>query len=61
MGSILENAVGKMNAKPKGKAAKVPKPTRFRLVGLGAAAKKDGNESDDGGSISPRARRAREG
>ena len=52
MGSILENAVGKMNAKPKGKAAKVPKPTRFRLVGLGAAAKKDGNESDDGGSIS---------
>ena len=51
MGSIIENAVkaaGKVRAKAKPKA---PKPTRFRLVGLGAAAKKDGNESDDGGSI----------
>ena len=52
MGSIIENAVkaaGKVRAKAKPKA---PKPTRFRLVGLGAAAKKDGIESDDGGSIS---------
>ena len=52
MGSIIENAVQaavKARAKAKPKA---PKPTRFRLVGFGAAAKKDGNESDDGGSIS---------
>jgi len=50
MGSIIENAVEKQR---KVQTVKVKAgPTRFRLVGLGATAKKDGNESDDGGSIS---------
>ena len=54
MGSIIENAVEKAQAAKKEQEAKAKKagPTRFRLVGFGATAKKDGNESDDGGSIS---------
>ena len=52
MGTILETAVEKANKMGGRKPPKPQGPTRFRLVGLGVAPKKDGNESDDGGSIS---------
>ncbi len=54
MGSLIDNAVKKAKSKTVKKPTKT-KPTRFRIVGFGAKkaeAKKDGNESDDGGSIS---------